>query len=74
MWLDALGLTLVLLGVSVFDWCWLRRFHAVYHKYPSMRHQYKYNAWGVKSNMLHDHEQLNHLNPYKLITKLPLAF
>jgi hypothetical protein len=27
MWLDALRLVLVLLGVSVFDRCWLRRFH-----------------------------------------------
>jgi hypothetical protein len=26
MWLDAPGLALVLLGVSVLDWCWLRRF------------------------------------------------
>jgi hypothetical protein len=24
--------------------------------------------------MMHDHEQLNHLNPYKLFTKLPVAF
>jgi hypothetical protein len=63
----------------VFDWCWLRRFlasllHVVYRKYASMRHQYKCNDWSAKSNMLHDHEQLNYLNPYKLITKLPLVF
>jgi hypothetical protein len=37
MWLDALGLALVLLRVSVLDWCWLQRFltfwlHVVYHK------------------------------------------
>jgi hypothetical protein len=79
MWLDALGLALVLLGVSVLDWCWLRRFlacwlHVVYRKNASMRHQYKCNAWDAKSNILHDCVQLNHLNPYKLFTKLPLAF
>jgi hypothetical protein len=28
MWLDTPGLALVLLGVSVFDWCWLRQFLA----------------------------------------------
>jgi hypothetical protein len=28
---------------------------------------------GAKSSMLHDPEQLNYLNPYKLFTKLPLA-
>jgi hypothetical protein len=49
MWLDALGLDLVLLGVSMLDWCWLRQFlaswlHVVYRKYASMRYQYKYNA------------------------------
>jgi hypothetical protein len=43
-------------------------------QYASVRHHYKCNAWGAKSNMLHDHEQRNHLNPYKLFTKLPLAF
>jgi hypothetical protein len=26
MWLDASGLALVLLGVSVLDWCWFRQF------------------------------------------------
>jgi hypothetical protein len=57
--------------VTVLDWCLL---HVVYRKYASMRHQYKCNTWGAQSNMLHDHEQLNHLNPYKLFTKLPLAF
>jgi hypothetical protein len=36
MLLDAPGLALVLLGVSVFDWCWLRwflafLFHGIYH-------------------------------------------
>jgi hypothetical protein len=35
MWLDAPGLALFLLGVSVFDWCWLRWFltsllHVIY--------------------------------------------
>jgi hypothetical protein len=79
MWLDVPELALVLLGVSVLDWCCLRRFlaswlHVVYHKYASMRQQYKCNACGEKSNMLHDCEQLNNLNPYKLFTKLPLAF
>jgi hypothetical protein len=30
---------------------------------------------GVQTvNMLHDHEQLNHINPYKPFTELPLAF
>jgi hypothetical protein len=28
MWLDAPGLALVLLRVSVINWCWLRRFLA----------------------------------------------
>jgi hypothetical protein len=36
MWLNAPGLALVLLGVSVFDWCWLQRFlvyllYVIYH-------------------------------------------
>jgi hypothetical protein len=57
MWLDAPGLALVLLGVSVLDWCLLRRtlapwLHVVYRKYVSMRHQYKCNAWDAKSNMI----------------------
>jgi hypothetical protein len=39
-----------------------------------MTHQDKYNACGAKSNMLHDREQIKHLNPYVLFTKLPLAF
>jgi hypothetical protein len=35
MWLDALGIALVLLGVSILNWCWLRRFlvsllHVIY--------------------------------------------
>jgi hypothetical protein len=43
------GVALLLLGVSALDLCWLRRFlisllRVVYHKYASMRHQYKYNA------------------------------
>jgi hypothetical protein len=29
---------------------------------------------GAKCNILHDHELLKHINPYKLFTKLPLAF
>jgi hypothetical protein len=62
-WLDAPGLALVLFGVNALDLCWLRRFlesllHVVYHKYASMRHQHTCNAWGAKSNMLHDHAQL----------------
>jgi hypothetical protein len=39
-----------------------------------MRHQCKCNACGAKSDMLHDHVQLNHINPYKPFTNLPLAF
>jgi hypothetical protein len=36
MWYDALGLAMVLLRVSVFDWCWLQWFlvsllHVIYH-------------------------------------------
>jgi hypothetical protein len=78
-WLDAPGLALLLLRVSALDLCWLRwlltsLLHVVYRKYASMRHEHKYNAWGAKSNMLHDHAQLNHINPYKPFTKLPLAF
>jgi hypothetical protein len=69
-------LALVLLGVSILDWCRLWRFlvsmlRVAYRKYASMRHQYKCNAWGAKSIMLHDHE---HVNPYKPFTNLPLAF
>jgi hypothetical protein len=45
--------------------------HVVYHKYASLRHQHKCNTWGAKSNMLHDHEQLNHIGPYKPFAKLP---
>jgi hypothetical protein len=60
-------------------WCWLRRFLTswlcvVYHKYAYMRHRYKCNACGAKSNMLHDYAQLTHTNPYKPFTNLPLAF
>jgi hypothetical protein len=43
-------------------------------KNTNMRHQYKCKAWDAKGNILHDCEQLNHLNPYKLFTKLSLAF
>jgi hypothetical protein len=46
----------------------------VYHKYASMRHQHKCNACGAKYNMMYDHEQLNHINPYKPFTNLLLAF
>jgi hypothetical protein len=35
---------------------------------------HKCNQWGAKSNILHDHEHLNRIYPYKLFTKLPLAF
>jgi hypothetical protein len=74
-----IGLALVLLGVNALDLCWLRRFlgsllRVAYHKYVRMRHQYKCNAWGAKSDMLHDHVQLNRVNPYKPFTNLPLAF
>jgi hypothetical protein len=48
--LDAPELALLLLGVSALDFCWLWRFltsllRVVYHKYVSMRHQHKCNAW-----------------------------
>jgi hypothetical protein len=77
--LDAPGVALLLLVVIALDLCWLRRFLVsllcvVYRNYASMWHQHKCNAWGAKCNMLHDHEHLNHINPYKLFTKLPLAF
>jgi hypothetical protein len=70
---------LVLLDVNTLDMCWLRwllvsLLRVVYRKYASMRHQYKYNAWGVKSGMLHDHAPLTHVNPYKPFTNLSLAF
>jgi hypothetical protein len=32
------------------------------------------NAWSAKCIMMHDHEHLNHINPYKLFTKLPYHF
>jgi hypothetical protein len=78
-WLDASGLALVLLVVTALDWCWLQRFLAsllrvVYRKYASMRHQYKCNAWGANSGMLHAHAQLTRGNPYKTFTNLPLTF
>jgi hypothetical protein len=77
--LDAPGLALLLLGVSILDLCWLWRFlvsllYVVYRKYANMRHQHKYHAWGAKCNMLHAHEHLNHINLYKLFTKLSLTF
>jgi anaerobic glycerol-3-phosphate dehydrogenase len=34
----------------------------------------QHNAWGAKCDIMHDREQLDHLNPYKLLTKLPLVF
>jgi hypothetical protein len=63
------GLALVLLGVNALDLCWLQRYlgsllHVAYRKYVRMRHQYKCNAWGAKSDILHDHVQLNHIYPY----------
>jgi hypothetical protein len=59
--------------------CWLWWFLVsflcvVHHKYASMRHQHQCNAWGAMSTMLHDHEHLNRIYPYKLFTTLPLAF
>jgi hypothetical protein len=76
--LDARGLAMLLLRVIALDLCWLRRFlvyllRVVYLNYASMKHQHKCNSWGAKCNMLHDHEHLNNINPYKLFTKLPLA-
>jgi hypothetical protein len=73
------GLALFLLGVSVPDLSWFCRFlmsvlRVVYRKYVSMRHKHKRIAWGAKYNMLHDHEQLNYINPYKPFTNSPLAF
>jgi hypothetical protein len=73
------GLALLMFDVSALDWCWLRWFlvsllRVVYHKYVSMRHQHKCNTWGVKSNAMHDHVQLNHINPYKPFTNLLLSF
>jgi hypothetical protein len=45
-----MALALLLLGVSVLDWCWLWLFlvsmlRVVYRKYASMRHHHKCNAW-----------------------------
>jgi hypothetical protein len=42
-WLDTLGLALVLLIVTVLNWCWLWWFltsllHVAYHNYAHMRH------------------------------------
>jgi hypothetical protein len=70
---------LALARVSVFDLCWLLRFlgsllRVIYHKYASMSHQHKCNAWVEKCNMLHDHVHLNHIKPHKIFTKLPIAF
>jgi hypothetical protein len=69
----------VLLVVIALDWCWLRRFlvswlRVVYRKYASVGHQQYCNAWGAKSDMLHDYAQVTHTNPYKPFTNLPLAF
>jgi hypothetical protein len=74
-----MGLALVLLGVNALDLCWLWRFlrsllYVAYRKYAHMRHQHKCNAWSAKSDMLHDHVHLNHINPYKPFTNLPLVF
>jgi hypothetical protein len=70
---------LVLLAVTDLDWCWLWRFlvswfRVVYRKYAYMRQQYKCNAWGAESSMLHDDAQPTYTNPYKPFTNLPLAF
>jgi hypothetical protein len=78
-WLDTLGLALVLLGINALGLCWFLCFLGsllcvAYHKYACMRHQHKCNAWGAKSDMLHDYAQLTHSNPYKSFTNLPLAF
>jgi hypothetical protein len=79
MGLDALWLALVLLEVSVLDWCWLWWFLAsllpmIYRNTQGWDIKITAMYGGAKSNMPHDREQLNHLNPYKLFTKLPLAF
>jgi hypothetical protein len=34
----------------------------------------KCNAWGAKSGILYAHAQLIHINPYKSLTNLPIAF
>jgi hypothetical protein len=67
MWLDASGLALVLLRVSVFDCCWLQWFlvfllHGIYRNRQE---------WDTKINVMR--EQPNYLNLYELFTKLPLA-
>jgi hypothetical protein len=33
-----------------------------YRKYARMRHQHKYNTWGAKSDMMHNHAQPIHVN------------
>jgi hypothetical protein len=49
---------LVLLEVSGFDWCWLRRFlesvlRMIYRKDARMSHEHQCNAWGAKSGKMH---------------------
>jgi hypothetical protein len=68
-WLDAPGLTLVLLGVTSLDWCWRRGFlesvlRVIYRKDASMSHEYQRNAWGVQSDMMHTCAQITHTNLY----------
>jgi hypothetical protein len=45
-----------------------------YRSYARMRHNHKCNAWGAKSNKMHNHAQPIHVNPHKLFTNLLLAF
>jgi hypothetical protein len=35
---------------------------------------HKCNAWGAKSDKMHNHAHPSHVNPHKLITNLPLTF
>jgi hypothetical protein len=60
---------MLLLRVSILDLCWLWRLlwfllHVVYHKMHRYETLTKVQFMGC--NMLHDHEHLSHINPYKL--------
>jgi hypothetical protein len=64
-------LALLLLGVSVLDLSWLQRFLGsllcvVYRKMHRYETLTKVQYMRCKVNMLHDHECLNHINPYML--------
>jgi hypothetical protein len=79
LWLNAPGLSLVLLVATALDWCWLRRslgsfLLVAYRNYAHMRHQHKCNVWGAKSGKLHDYAHLTHTNPYKPFPNLSLSF